>query len=614
MKFSEKKGITVASGFKLQAEAPLDARTTVATIEDRDDLVTINAAYAGLQVYVEADKKLYYYTGTDGGWVAIQSGAGYSHPTGDGNKHLPAVGTTNDGKILVANKSVAGLAEWKSKSDLGLNDASTLFTTGTIPVARLPKGALERLHVVADDTARFKLTVEEVQNGDTVKVTATSKMYYVVDDTKLSTEAGYAVYMAGEAASVAWANVSDKPSTMVNPHSMTIMLNSGSTEGKNRFTYSGSSDKFVDITPASIGAAAASHKHTKSEITDMPTTLPNANALTVTLNGGATEGTDKFTYTGAAIKSINITATNIGAAAANHTHNYAGSASVGGAANSAVKLSAAKKISLTGGATGSVSTDLSANASIEVAVDGTKHSHGNANITDIDASKIKSGIIDIARLPQGTLERCVVVADDAARLALTTAKVQTGDTVKVTETGLMYFVVDDTKLSTEDGYEIYTAGSATSVPWTGVTGRPSTFPPATHTHNYAGSASAGGAATSANKVNNSLTILYNGTTAATFDGSAAKSVNITPAGIGAAADNHTHKYAGSDTSGGAANSAKVATVAETVKVPAGTILMSISDSTNFGTMFGGTWTCIGTLEALVGTNSLTLYVYQKNAE
>ena len=67
-----------------------------------------------------------------------------------------------------------------------------------------------------------------------------------------------------------------------------------------------------------------------------------------------------------------------------------------------------------------------------------------------------------------------------------------------------------------------------------------------HTHNYAGSSSAGGAATSANKVNSSLKVrLNNGTTEGTnqftFDGSAAKTVNITPNAIGAAASSHgTH--------------------------------------------------------------------------
>ena len=67
----------------------------------------------------------------------------------------------------------------------------------------------------------------------------------------------------------------------------------------------------------------------------------------------------------------------------------------------------------------------------------------------------------------------------------------------------------------------------------------------THTHKYAGSASAGGAATSANKVNNSLKIQLNGGTTEntnlfTFNGSAAKTVNITASGIGAAASSHSH--------------------------------------------------------------------------
>ena len=110
------------------------------------------------------------------------------------------------------------------------------------------------------------------------------------------------------------------------------------------------------------------------------------------------------------------------------------------------------------------------------------HTHGNADITSLDASKLTSGTIDIARLPQGALERCVIVADDTARFALTKSSVQTGDTVKVTSTGKMYFIVDDTKLNVEAGYEVYTAGSATSVPWSGVTDKPSSYTPSAHNH------------------------------------------------------------------------------------------------------------------------------------
>jgi hypothetical protein len=67
-----------------------------------------------------------------------------------------------------------------------------------------------------------------------------------------------------------------------------------------------------------------------------------------------------------------------------------------------------------------------------------------------------------------------------------------------------------------------------------------------HTHNYASSSSAGGAATSANKVNNNLIVKLNGgstegTNLFTFNGSAAKTINITPSSIGAAESSHgTH--------------------------------------------------------------------------
>lgn len=46
----------------------------------------------------------------------------------------------------------------------------------------------------------------------------------------------------------------------------------------------------------------------------------------------------------------------------------------------------------------------------------------------------------------------------------------------------MYYVVDETKLSSESGYEVYAAGTAASVPWSGVTGKPSTYTPSSHKH------------------------------------------------------------------------------------------------------------------------------------
>ena len=66
-----------------------------------------------------------------------------------------------------------------------------------------------------------------------------------------------------------------------------------------------------------------------------------------------------------------------------------------------------------------------------------------------------------------------------------------------------------------------------------VTKNTSDYAVAGHTHNYAGSSSSGGAATSANKVNAALTINLNGTSQGAWDGSSAKSISITAASVGA---------------------------------------------------------------------------------
>lgn len=136
-------------------------------------------------------------------------------------------------------------------------------------------------------------------------------------------------------------------------------------------------------------------------------------------------------------------------------------------APTATKLQAARTIALSGAVTGSVSSNFGGNVTI------------STTLANFDASKIASGTISIDRLPKAALERLVVVADDTARFALTTATVQSGDTVKVTSTGKMYLIKDESKLSSEDGYEPYTASQASSVPWSGVTGKPSTFTPPT---------------------------------------------------------------------------------------------------------------------------------------
>lgn len=89
--------------------------------------------------------------------------------------------------------------------------------------------------------------------------------------------------------------------------------------------------------------------------------------------------------------------------------------------------------------------------------------------------------------------------------------------------------------------------------WNDIKDKPSTFTPSTHTHNYASTVKVGSTSYNVNsniislpaypttlKNPNALTISLNGTSQGAYDGSAAKSINITASSIGAAASSHTH--------------------------------------------------------------------------
>lgn len=100
------------------------------------------------------------------------------------------------------------------------------------------------------------------------------------------------------------------PTELKNPYTLTVQTN-----GTTQATYDGSAAKTVNITPSNIGAAASSHNHTKAQITDFPTTLKNPAALTIQLNGSS-----QGAYDGGGAKTVNITPSNIGAATSSHTH------------------------------------------------------------------------------------------------------------------------------------------------------------------------------------------------------------------------------------------------------------------------------------------------------
>lgn len=164
-----------------------------------------------------------------------------------------------------------------------------------------------------------------------------------------------------------------------------------------------------------------------------------------TVNDNANNKLDKTTANAQSVKSPTTFAgkvTGNGGFTGNLTGNVTGNA------DTATKLKTARSISVKGGnngGTGSANFDGSGNISI--------------TIPSIDAASI-SGTLPFEVIPQGAFERLKRVTDKAARFRLTTTDVQNGDSVLQNDTGVMYVVIDDTKLNSDDGYQEYKAGTA----------------------------------------------------------------------------------------------------------------------------------------------------------
>ena len=283
------------------------------------------------------------------------------------------------------------------------------------------RGALDRLVRVDDDAARFKLTTENVQLGDTVKVKSSGLMYYVVDESKLGEEAGYEPYTAGSATSVPWTGVTGKPSTFTpSAHTHTIA-------------------NITNLQTVLDGKAASSHTHTKSQITDFPTSIKNPTSVVIKLNGGTTEGTNMFTYDGSAAKSINITPAGIGAAASSHAHTIANVTGL----QSALNGKAASSHTHTKDQVGLGNVDNTADSAKNVAM----------------ATKLQTYKNDSTTETYGTQYPLFAQWDSTGKIINMVCK---GYTVRVQSAA--------------------TADSANAVTWGNVSGKPSTFTPSAHTH------------------------------------------------------------------------------------------------------------------------------------
>lgn len=165
-----------------------------------------------------------------------------------------------------------------------------------------------------------------------------------------------------------------------------------------------------------------------------------------------------------------------------------------------------RKIFLNGDVTGSTTESFNGSKNVTI----------NTTISTINAEKL-TGTIDANRLPEipiekipaAALERLFVVDSQSAAMSV---DVQEGDVVQIGSGGPMYFCVSESASTFATKFKVFTAGAATSVPWSGVTGaptklsqfsndagyltsvpaqtwasitgKPSTFTPSAHTQSY----------------------------------------------------------------------------------------------------------------------------------
>jgi hypothetical protein len=195
------------------------------------------------------------------------------------------------------------------------------------------------------------------------------------------------------------------------------------------------------------------------------TGIDYTNALNTIGYVGTIKPTGEKTFSFAAIFPSDTDPKPLGQASPGTNNAYSRSDHVHPIQESVAKLTTPRTIALTGAVSGSTTFDGSSNVSI------------NSTLANIDASKITSGTLNADRLPEipiskipaAAIERLYVVESQSAAMSLT---IQEGDVVQIGSGGPMYFCVSESASTFATKFKEFTAGSATSVPWSGVTGKP----------------------------------------------------------------------------------------------------------------------------------------------
>ena len=313
----------------------------------------------------------------------------YVHPTTTGNKHIPSGGVA--GQIL--RWSASGTAVWGNEVD----------TTYAV-VSKTSAGLVPQLPDETKTTKYLRQDGTWVVPPNTTYGVASTTANGLMSSTDKSKLDGIAT----------GANNYTHPTSSGNKH-----IPSGGSSGQilrwsadgtavwgaeNNTTYSVATTTANGLMSSADKAKldGATNVNTASKIV-MRDSSGNfsAGTITATLSGNASTATKLQTARTITIGSTgkrfdgsgNVTWTlaEIGAAASSHTHNYAGSSSAGGAANSAVKLATARNIALTGSATGSGSFDGSTNISISTSVNKVDRVNLTGKTIDVNTYTLSAG-------------------------------------------------------------------------------------------------------------------------------------------------------------------------------------------------------------------------------
>ena len=324
--------------------------------------------------------------------------------------------TAAEESVTYGDKTIAFVSDIPTTYDVAKLD-------GIIGIEHLPASVMERLVVVGTKAEMLALTADQIQAGDSVKVTkykeneddpketARIAMFFVKTNTTVGTMEAFEEYQVGSAASVPWTGVTGIPSDIVY------------------------ADTMVDT------AATASKIVKRLEDGTIAGTVANA----TTLNGHedtyfatAEALTQEIKNRGVAEKAITDAATALTARVAANEGNIT---------------------TLQGDMT-------TAKADIAALKDGSA-------LTSVDAGIIKN-VIKRENLPADVSGKTVLVADKAEMLTLTAEQINVGDLVKLAD-GNVYMFNTAAAIKTEAGFELIHDTSAKSVDWDEVQNKPKNF-------------------------------------------------------------------------------------------------------------------------------------------